>query len=209
MLPTSLSFWGGYSSFIWKRFCFSLCMFFFHFKRVVRIKMYCVCAQSCLTLCNPVDCSPPGSSVYGLFQARILEWVAWIFQTLGSNPRLLSLLHGRRIRYHHAACTVLYLVAQPCPILCDPLGCSPPGFSVRGDSPSKNTGVGCHALLQAIFPTQGMNPGLPHCRQILYCLSPQGRPGTLGWVAYPFSRGSSQPQNRSGVSRIAGGFFTS
>ena len=42
------------------------------FKRV-SIKMYCVCAQSCLTLCNPVDCSPPGFSVCGIFQARILE----------------------------------------------------------------------------------------------------------------------------------------
>ena len=39
------------------------------------------------------------------------------------------------------------------------------------DSPSKNTGVGCHFLLQGIFPTQGLNPGLLHCRQILYQLS--------------------------------------
>ena len=44
------------------------------------------------------------------------------------------------------------------------------------DSPGKNTGVGCHALLQGIFPTQGSNPGLPHCRQILYQLSYQGSP---------------------------------
>ena len=47
----------------------------------------------------------------------------------------------------------------------------PPGPSVHGDSPGKNTGVGCHALLQGLFPTQGLNPGLPHCRQILYHLS--------------------------------------
>ena len=46
-----------------------------------------------------------------------------------------------------------------------------PGSSVHGDSPGKNTGVGCHALLQGIFPTQGSNPGLPHCNQILYHLS--------------------------------------
>ena len=45
---------------------------------------------------------------------------------------------------------------------------SPPGSSVHGDSPGKNTGVGSHALLQGIFPTQGSNPGLPNCRQILY-----------------------------------------
>ena len=71
---------------------------------------------------------------------------------------------------------ILCLVTQSCPSLCDPMDCSPPGSSVRGDSPGKNTGVGCHALLQGIFPTQGLNPGLPHCRQILYCLSHQGSP---------------------------------
>ena len=48
------------------------------------------------------------------------------------------------------------------------------------DSPSKNTGVGCHALLQGIFPTQGLNPGLLHCKQILYCLSHQGSPKNIG-----------------------------
>ena len=52
------------------------------------------------------------------------------------------------------------------------------GSSVHGDSPGKNTGVGCHALLQGIFPTQGSNPGLPHCRQILYQLSNKGSPLT-------------------------------
>ena len=51
---------------------------------------------------------------------------------------------------------------------------SPPGSSVHGDSPGKNIGVGCHALLQGIFPTHGSNPGLLHCRQILYCLSLPG-----------------------------------
>ena len=45
-----------------------------------------------------------------------------------------------------------------------------PHSSVHGDSPGKNTGVGCHALLQGIFPIQGSNPGLLHCRQILYQL---------------------------------------
>ena len=50
--------------------------------------------------------------------------------------------------------------------------------------------MGCHALLQGIFPTQGSNPGLPHCRWILYRLSHQGSPRILEWVAYPFSRGS-------------------
>ena len=65
--------------------------------------------------------------------------------------------------------------------------------------------MGCHALLQGISPTQGSNPGLPHCRQILYCLSYQGSPKILEWVAYPFSR-FSWPRNPTGVSCIAGGF---
>ena len=53
---------------------------------------------------------------------------------------------------------------------CDPTDSSPPGSSVHGDSPGKNPGVGCHALLQGIFPTQGSNLGLPHCRRVLYHL---------------------------------------
>ena len=51
--------------------------------------------------------------------------------------------------------------------LCDPIDWSPPGFSVYG-TPGENTGVGCHALLQGIFNTQGLNLWLLHCRQILY-----------------------------------------
>ena len=63
-------------------------------------------------------------------------------------------------------------------------------------------------LLQGIFPSQGSNPGLPHCRQILYQLSHKGRPRILDCVAFPFLRGSSQLRNRTRVSCIAGGFFT-
>ena len=80
---------------------------------------------------------------------------------------------------------------------------------VQGNSPGKNTGVSYHALLQGIFPTQGLNPGLLHCRRILYQLSHQGTQRILEWVAYPFSRGSSRPRNRTGISCIAGRFFIS
>ena len=65
-------------------------------------------------------------------------------------------------------------VAQSCPILCDLMDYSLPGSSVHGDSPGKNTGVGCHAFVQGIFPTQGSNPRLPHCRQTLDRLSHSG-----------------------------------
>ena len=63
---------------------------------------------------------------------------------------------------------VLCLVIQSCLTLCNTMDCSLPGSSVHGDSPGKNARVGCHALLQGTFPTQGLNPGLPHCRWILY-----------------------------------------
>ena len=87
-------------------------------------------------------------------------------------------------------------VAQSHPTLCNPMD-----YTV-------------HGLLQArilewlafpfstVFSTQGLNPGLPHCRQILYQLSHKGSPRILHWVAYPFSSGSSW------ISCIAGGFFT-
>ena len=68
------------------------------------------------------------------------------------------------------------LVAQSCPTLCDPMDCSPPGSAVHGDSLGKKIGVGCHSLLQRIFPTQGSNPRLPHCTWILYHLSYQRSP---------------------------------
>ena len=59
--------------------------------------------------------------------------------------------------YFFSFSAVLCLVIQLCPILCDPMDHSPPGSSVHGNSPGRNTGVGCHALLQGIFPTQGSN----------------------------------------------------
>ena len=76
-------------------------------------------------------------------------------------------------------------------------------------SPGQNIGVGSRSLLQGIFPTQGSNPGLPHCRHLLYQLSHQGSPRIPEWVAYSFSSGSSQARNQTRVSYIAGGFFTS
>ena len=64
------------------------------------------------------------------------------------------------------------------------------------------------SLLQGILPSQRLNPDLPHWGQILYQPSHKGSLSILEWVAYPFSRGSSRPRNRPGVSCIAGRFFT-
>ena len=114
-----------------------------------------------------------------------------------------------------------------CVRLCDPMDCSMPGSSVLGGFSRQDTRVGCCALLQGIFPTQGLNPGLPHCRWILYQLSHQGSPvlvaqlcptlwepmdysppcssvhGILQARASPFSRGSSPPRDRTWIFHIA------
>ena len=60
-----------------------------------------------------------------------------------------------------------------------PHGLLPTRFLCPWDFPGKNTGVGCHFFLQEIFPTQGLNPDLPHCRQMFYHLSQQGRPTSV------------------------------
>ena len=84
----------------------------------------------------------------------------------------------------------------------------PYGLYSSWNSPDQNTGVGSLSLLQGTFPSKESNPDLPHCRRALYQLSHKGSPRTLEWVAYPFSSGSTQPRNQTGVSCIAGGFFT-
>ena len=82
------------------------------------------------------------------------------------------------------------------------------GLYSTWNSPGQNAGLGGLSLLQGIFPTQGSNPGIPQCRQILYQLSHQESPRILEWVAYSFSSGSSRPRNWNRVSCIAGRFFT-
>ena len=76
------------------------------------------------------------------------------------------------------------------------------------NSPGHNTGVGSLSLLQEIFLTQELNPGLPHCRRILDKLNNKASPSTLEQVAFPFSRGSSQSRKGTKVSCIAGGFLS-
>ena len=127
------------------------------------------------------DCFVPENNTVIKFKGVITK----VYLTLLNNPNQtqgskLSLSHCRQILYHlnHQGspnsfvlvfqpllryCAVLCLVAQPCPTLCDPMDCCPPGFSVHGGSPGKNTRVG----------------------------------------SLSFSRGSSQPMSRTGVSRIA------
>ena len=70
-------------------------------------------------------------------------------------------------------CEVKVLVTQLCPILCNPMDCSPLGSSVLEIFQARIPEWVDHSLLQGIFPTQGLGPGLLHCRQILYHLSHQ------------------------------------
>ena len=84
----------------------------------------------------------------------------------------------------------------------------PHGLYSSWNSLGQNSVLGSLSLLQELFPTQRLNPGLPHCRQILYQLSHKGSPRILEWVAYPFFRRSSWLRNWTRVSCITGRFFT-
>ena len=157
--------------------------------------------QSCQTLRDPMHCSPQSSSVHGIFQERILEWVAISFFRGSFQHRDQTCVScmsctGRRVLYqlrHWGGPCCVELLSHV-RLLVTPW--SLPSSSVHGDSPGKNTGVGFHAFLQWIFPTQGLKPSVPHFRRILYHLSHQGNPRRLEWVAYPFSRGISHPRSR-------------
>ena len=93
------------------------------------------------------------------------------------------------------------------PVVSDSLW--PHGLYSPWNSPGQNTGVGSCSLLQGICLTQGLNAGLPHCRQILYQLSHQGSPSMLEWIAHPFSSESYWPRNWTRVSCLTGRLFTS
>ena len=94
--------------------------------------------------------------------------------TLNSSQRLLKVGSCSNTKFSLHRAQLCCAQSLSCGQLCDPMDCRPPGSSVHGNSPGKNTGLGCHALLQGIFPTWGSNPCLPHCRQIFfYCLSHQ------------------------------------
>ena len=95
-----------------------------------------------------------------------------ILPSVFPSTRVFSTESVLRIRWSKK---VKALDTQSCPTLCDRIVFS-------WDSPSKNTGVGCHFLLQGICPTQGSNLVLLHCRQILYCLSYQGKLHFLLWL---------------------------
>ena len=136
------------------------------------ILILCIYTQLCLTLWGPMDCSPPGSYVHGISQARILEWVAVSFYRGSSEPRdwahvfCISCI-GRQILYHCATWeaqilyTVLCLVAQLCLTLCNPMDCSTPGFPVHHQLP-EFTQTHVHWVSEAIQPSHPLSSPSPH-----------------------------------------------
>ena len=111
----------------------------------------CLVAQSCPTLCNPMDCSPPGSSVHG--------------DSLGKNTRVGC----------HAFLQGLFPTRDQTQVSHIAGGF----FIFKPPGKPKNTGVGSLFHLQGNFPTQELNHGLLHCRWILYQLNFQGSPRGL------------------------------
>ena len=130
-------------------------------------------------------------SVYQIVKIWVLFWqkVQILFNKIKSNTHSVCfVIHGEK--WKSFICVWLFM---------DPMDWLYSPWNSRSS----------YSFLQGIFPNQRWNPGLLHCRKILYQLSHQGSPRILEWVAYPFSSISSQHRNWTRVSCIAGRFFTS
>ena len=142
----------------------------FHFIHTHIHTPLCRCAQLCATLWN--------------FPGKITGIGCHFLLHPGIKPMSLAspALVGGLFTTEPSEC--VYLIAQLCPAVCDLVDSSLPGSFVHADSPGKNTGVGCHALLQGIFPTQGANPGSEPRSSTLQADSlpskPTGRPMSTG-----------------------------
>ena len=140
----------------------------------MKVKSESEVAQSFLTLSDPMDCSLPGSSVHGIFQAKVLEWGAIAFSvTVAGHAQFCIFSNSGCVRVLSHSSSVQQFVI-------------PRTVAARllfpWNSPGKATGVGRHALLQEILPTQGSNPyllRLLHCRWLLYPLSHLGIPNSI------------------------------
>ena len=164
------------------------------------LKMKVLVCWSCVTLCDPMDCSLLGSSVHGILQARILEWVAIPFSRGSSQHRdqiRVSCISGSFFTNWATKEAKSSHESESRSVVSNSLW--PLGLYTPWTSPGQNTGLGSLFLLQGIFSTQGLNPGLPHYRQILYQLSHKGSLRILEWVAYPFSSGSSRQESNQGL----------
>ena len=127
--------------------------------------------QSCLTLCNPVDCSLPGSFVHGFPQATILEWFAMPSSRASSQPRdqtQISCIAGRFFTMSTGFFSIERSLAkesenevtQSCLTLCDPMDCSPPGSSIHGIFQARYWS-GLPFPSPGDLPDLGIEPGSP------------------------------------------------
>ena len=107
----------------------------------MKVKSESEVAQSCPTPSNPMDCSPPGSSIRGIFQARVLEWGAIAFSVFFPSVQFSS-------------------VTQSCPTLCDPMNHSTPGLPVHHQLP-EFTQIHVHRVSDAIQPSHPLSSSSP------------------------------------------------
>ena len=123
-----------------------------------------MCTQSCPTLCEPMDSSPPGSSVHGILQARILEWVAISYSTF-----IAYLYINIYIYIYLYTCHILMCAEslQSCPTLCDPTDCSPPGFTVHRILQGR--------ILEWMAMPSSRGSSLPRDRTLISCISCIGK----------------------------------
>ena len=153
-----------------------------------------IVARSYLSFCDSMDWSLPDSSVHGILQARKLDWVAIPFSMESSQPRDVTWISYSAVRLFivwaisKASVTSLclkVLVAQSCPTFCDSMNCSPPDSPVHGIFQSKILEWVAIPFSRGL-PNPGIEPGLLHCRKILYRLSHQGRGKTRSKESYQF-----------------------
>ena len=133
------------------------------------VNVMIISTQLCLTLCDPMIYSPPDSFVHEIFQARVLEWVAISYSRGSSQPRdrtCISCIAGRFFTAEPSGKPIRKQLHVNLRILLQPMEFS-------------RLEYWSGSILQGIFPTQGSNPGLPHCRWILYLLSHKGSPRIL------------------------------
>ena len=148
--------------------------------------MFHVCSvtQSCPTLCDPKDCSPPSSSVCGILQPRVLEWVAISLSRGSSRPR-------DRNCVSYVSCIAGFLTTEP-------LG---KPYKNQTDIRSQIPEVKVSQLCLTLYDPMDCSQQGSSVHEILHAR-------ILEWVAIPFSRGSSQPRDGTQVSHTAGRFFT-
>ena len=151
-------------------------------------------AQSCPNLCDCMDCSPPGSSVHEILQARLLEWIAIPFSRGSSWPKdqtQFSCIAGRfltiwvtretrslynRYNIYNLSLVQFSSVAQSCPTLCDPMNCSMPGLPVHHQL-LESTQTHVHQVSDAIQPSHPLSSPSPPV------LNPSQHLGLFQWVS--------------------------